>query len=94
MRGAENVVSEHCARATCVWSSISREAHAGANIMALGSDEVVAPLGVEVLQIEPGTVTVSLERAGQLDVVVRPTVEGRPAPGYVVPVDQPSSRAR
>jgi YbbR domain-containing protein len=36
------------------------------------------------MQIDPGTVTVTLERAGQITVPVRPTVEGQPAPGYVV----------
>jgi YbbR domain-containing protein len=60
------------------------DAHSGNNIIPLRTDEVVAPIGVDVLQIDPGTVTVTLERSGRLDVAVRPTVEGDPAPGYVV----------
>lgn len=58
-------------------------AHSGANIIPLRTDEVVAPMDVEVMQIDPGTVTVTLERAGQMSVRVRPTVEGTPAAGYV-----------
>ncbi len=54
----------------------------GANIMPLRTDTVVAPARVEVMQIEPGTVTVMLERAGQMTVPVWPTIEGQPAPGY------------
>jgi YbbR domain-containing protein len=59
-------------------------ANPGANIIPLRPDQVEAPLGVEVLQVEPGTVTVDLERAGQMNVIVRPTVEGDPAPGFAV----------
>jgi YbbR domain-containing protein len=60
------------------------DAHTGPNLLPLRVDEVVAPIGVEVLQLDPGTVTVTLERSGQVDVPVQPTIEGQPAPGYVV----------
>lgn len=56
----------------------------GTNLLPLRTDQVVAPGRIEVLQIEPGTVTVSLERVGQIRVPVRPRVEGQPAPGHVV----------
>jgi YbbR domain-containing protein len=59
------------------------DAHSGMNIIPLRVDDVVAPPGVEVVMIDPGTVPVTLERTGQLDVVVRPTIEGEPAPGYM-----------
>jgi YbbR domain-containing protein len=59
------------------------DAHSGLNIIPLRVDDVVAPAGVEVVMVEPGTVAVTLERTGQLDVAVNPTVEGQPAPGYV-----------
>jgi YbbR domain-containing protein len=59
------------------------DAHSGTNIIPLRVDDVAAPPGVEVVMIDPGTVTVTLERTGQLDVAVRPTVDGQPAPGYV-----------
>jgi YbbR domain-containing protein len=59
---------------------------------------------VDVVMIDPGTVTVTLERTGQADVVVSPTIDGEPAPGYiadapkvdppVVTVAGPESRLR
>lgn len=56
----------------------------GANIVPLRTAHVSAPSGVEVMQIDPSTVTVALERAAQIAVPVRPTIEGQPAPGYAV----------
>jgi YbbR domain-containing protein len=83
VRGAESVVSAIREGDLRVVVNLAG-AHPGPNIMALGPDEVVAPLGVEVIQIEPGTVTVSLERAGQMNIAVRPTIDGTPAEGFVV----------
>jgi YbbR domain-containing protein len=60
------------------------DAHAGTNLIALRIDEVVAPLGIEVLQVEPGTVTVALEKSAQKDVPIEALVEGQPAAGLVV----------
>ena len=37
-----------------------------------------------MIQIEPGVVTVTLERSVQRQATVRPTLEGEPAPGFVV----------
>lgn len=59
-------------------------AAAGSNIIPLRTDQVEAPLGVEVLQVEPGTVTVDLERSGRMNGIVTPTVEGEPAEGFVL----------
>lgn len=59
------------------------DARSGTNIIPLRVDDVSAPSGVEVVMIDPGTVTVTLERTGQLDVLVSPTIDGEPAPGYV-----------
>jgi YbbR domain-containing protein len=53
-------------------------------MLPLRIDEVVAPLGVEVLQIDPGTVTVTLEPSGQVAAEVHPNIDGEPAPGFVV----------
>jgi YbbR domain-containing protein len=58
-------------------------AHAGPNVVPLRTDQVLARAGVEVLQIDPGTVSVTLEKTGQVSVAVRPTIQGQPAPGYV-----------
>jgi YbbR domain-containing protein len=59
-------------------------AQAGTNLLALQPDQVEARLGIEVLRVEPGTVTVTLERSARRDVTVEPLVEGRPAEGFVV----------
>jgi len=61
------------------------DAHAGLNVVPLRTDQVVGVMagGVEVLQIDPGTVSVTLEKTGQVAVAVRPTIQGQPAPGYV-----------
>lgn len=48
------------------------------------TDQVSAPSGLEVTQVEPSTVTVLLELTGMVSVPVRPRVEGSPAPGFVV----------
>jgi YbbR domain-containing protein len=78
------------------------DAGAGTNLMALRPELVEAPLGVEVLSIEPGTVTVTLERSIRKDVPVAPFIDGQPAPGFqvgrisvvpaTVPVIGPESR--
>jgi YbbR domain-containing protein len=56
----------------------------GTNLMALGPELVEAPIGIEVLRVEPGTVTVTLERSARKAVNVDPLVEGRPADGFAV----------
>jgi YbbR domain-containing protein len=83
LRGGDNVVSDLGPGALRVIVDLG-DAHSGTNLIPLRTDEVVAPLGVDVIQVEPGTVTVTLERSGSMVVPVTPTVGGEPAPGYVV----------
>ncbi len=61
-----------------------KEAHTGTNLIPLQIEQVIVPLGVEVLQVDPGAVSVTLEPTGRIEALVAPTVEGRPAPGYDV----------
>jgi len=56
----------------------------GSTVLALSPDQVSAPLGVEVTQVDPATLTVTLEKSGVATLPVHPEVEGTPAPGYVV----------
>lgn len=56
---------------------------AGEAVVLLEPSDVRAPLGVDVTQVEPGTVTFVLEKSAAADVPVRATIEGRPAAGYV-----------
>jgi len=59
-------------------------ARAGSRIFAIRSDEVRAPFGVDVSQVLPATIPIELENSLQRRVPVVPSVEGDPAPGFVV----------
>jgi len=56
----------------------------GANVLPLRVDQVTVPQSVEVVQIDPGTVTVWLEKSDEMSVPIRPNVDGNPAPGFRV----------
>jgi YbbR domain-containing protein len=57
-------------------------ATAGANVLPLRVDQVSVPQGVEVLQVDPGTVTVWLERSEVMSVPIIANIVGEPAPGF------------
>jgi YbbR domain-containing protein len=59
-------------------------ARAGSRIFTIRTDEVRAPFGVEVSQVLPATIPLELEKSLQRRVPVVPSVEGDPAPGFVV----------
>jgi YbbR domain-containing protein len=61
-----------------------KDADAGTNVIPLRTDQIIVPLGVEVLQVDPGAVSVTLERTGRIEAPVEPTIEGRPAPGFQI----------
>jgi YbbR domain-containing protein len=50
----------------------------------LRTDQVSGPAGIEVTQVDPGSVTATLEMGGSKAVDVLPSVEGVPAPGFIV----------
>lgn len=54
----------------------------GANVLPLRVDQVNVPQGVQVVQVDPGTVTVYLERADVARVPIEPNVQGEPAAGF------------
>jgi YbbR domain-containing protein len=83
IRGAETAVSELGAGNLHVIVDLT-DAHEGTNLLPLRTDQVAAPLDVEVLQLEPSSVTLTLERAGREQIEVSPIVEGRPAAGYAI----------
>jgi YbbR domain-containing protein len=56
----------------------------GSAIINLGSDDVLAPNGLEVVSIEPGTIQVQLEREITQRVPVSPEILGKPAAGVIV----------
>jgi YbbR domain-containing protein len=83
VRGGDTAVSELGSGNLHVIVDLT-SAHAGANLIPLRTDQVVAPIDVEVLQVEPSSVTVTLEKAGQQQVEVSAVVDGTPAAGYAI----------
>jgi YbbR domain-containing protein len=59
-------------------------ARAGSRIFTVRTDQVRAPFGVEVSQVLPATIPLDLESSLQRRVPVLPSVEGGPAPGFVI----------
>src|SRR4051812_27828270 len=59
-------------------------AKAGSQTFVLRTDQVSAPSGLEVTQVDPGSAVAVLEQAGAATVPVKPLVDGMPAPGFVV----------
>ncbi len=61
-----------------------RSARSGQRLFHLGGDDVRTPFGVDVVQVNPSTVSMMFEPSGSKTVPVVPTVEGEPADGFVV----------
>jgi YbbR domain-containing protein len=61
-----------------------RSARPGSRLFHLRADEVRTPYGVQVTQVAPPTLSLSLERALQRTVPIVPAIDGDPAPGFVV----------
>ena len=61
-----------------------RGARPGRRLFPLTPDQVRAPFGVEVVQVMPSAVAMAFEASLTRKVPVLPSVDGRPAPGYVV----------
>jgi len=59
-------------------------ARAGNRLFAMTPEQVRSPYGVEVVQVTPSTIALALENSVTRQVPVTPSVEGVPAPGYVV----------
>jgi len=56
----------------------------GNRLFAMTPEQVRSPYGVDVVQVTPSTIALSLEKSVTRQVPVAPSVEGVPAPGYVV----------
>jgi YbbR domain-containing protein len=61
-----------------------RSARAGQRLFHLGGPDVRTPFGVDVVQVNPSTVSMAFEPSGRKVVPIVPTVEGDPADGFVV----------
>lgn len=56
----------------------------GRRLFHLTPEQVRAPFGVDVVQINPATVALAFERSASKQVKVTPSIDGVPAPGYVL----------
>ena len=60
--------------------------HAGTRMFDMATDRVRAPLGIEVTQVIPSTISLTLDVAASRVVPIVPEVRGAPAAGFVVGV--------
>lgn len=61
-----------------------RGARAGSRLFPVTPEQVRVPYGVEIVQVTPSTVALTLEHSATREVPVLISVGGVPAPGYVV----------
>jgi hypothetical protein len=61
-----------------------RNARPGRRLYHLTPSTIKVPYGVEVVQVTPGTLSIDFENSAVRVVQVRPSIEGRPAPGYEI----------
>src|SRR5258708_2543851 len=61
-----------------------RSARSGRRLFPLTPEQVRVPFGVEVVQVTPSAVAMAFEPSATREVPILPSVDGRPAPGYVV----------
>jgi YbbR domain-containing protein len=61
-----------------------RAVRPGNRLFTMTPEQVRSPYGVDVVQVTPSTIVLALENSLTREVPVAPSVEGAPAPGYVV----------
>ena len=59
-------------------------ARPGRRLYQLTPEQVRTPFDVQVLQVTPASIALEFERSMSRQVPVAPTIEGEPAPGYIV----------
>ena len=61
-----------------------RNARPGRRLFHLTAAQIKVPYGVDVTQVTPATLSIEFENSAVRILQVRPSLEGRPAPGYEV----------
>jgi YbbR domain-containing protein len=61
-----------------------RSARAGQRLFHISGNDVRAPFGIDVVQVTPSSVSIRFEPSVTKKVPIVPSVEGEPAPGFVV----------
>jgi YbbR domain-containing protein len=59
-------------------------ARVGRRLYQITTEQVRVPFGVQVVQVQPPSVTLTFEGTAEKRVKVEPAIEGDPAPGFVV----------
>ena len=59
-------------------------ARSGRRLFQLTPEQVRAPFGLEVVQVTPATIALEFENSSSRRVPIVPSVEGDPAPGFIV----------
>jgi YbbR domain-containing protein len=59
-------------------------ARTGSRLFHLRTDEVNVPYGIDVAQVLPPSISLSLEKSARRTVPILPETDGEPAPGFVV----------
>jgi YbbR domain-containing protein len=59
-------------------------ARPGSRLFHLRTDEVRAPYGIDVAQVMPPSLSLSVEKSARRTIPIVPATDGEPAPGYVV----------
>ena len=83
VRGGSGVLSRVAAGEVVAVLDL-RPARSGRRLFPLTPEQVRVPFGVEVVQVTPSAVAMAFEVSATREVPVVPSVDGRPAPGYVV----------
>lgn len=83
VRGASGTLSRVAAGEVVAVLDL-RGARSGRRLFPLTPEQVRVPFGVEVVQVTPSAVALAFEPSATRQVRVVPSVDGRPAPGYIV----------
>lgn len=83
VRGASGTLSRVSAGEVVAMLDL-RGARPGRRLFPLTPEQVKAPFGVDIVQVTPSAIAMAFEPSASRQVPVIPSVDGRPAPGYVV----------
>ena len=83
VRGASSALSRISTGDTVAMLDL-RAARPGRRLYQLTPEQVRTPFDVQVLQVTPASIALEFERSLSRHVPVAPTIEGEPAPGYIV----------
>jgi len=84
VRGADNQIGRIAAGDVRVVLDLAAAHPMVRGTLPLRTDQVVAPFGVEVMNVDPPQVTLTLERSASLRVKVQPDIVGNVIPGFMI----------